>query len=643
MLIHNDYKPRMARKSKPVGSPNSFGMWRLYMVLGGVVVLLLLLIGRVVYFQVKLQEKYQEKSDNIFVRKVPSFGQRGNIYDRNHALLAINYPVADIYVDSYHLPDFDAQKEAAKDNTKKLYAVAQAEQEQKAKISQLADILGLPEKELQKTLDKRLYQPIEHLRQKIPLAKGERANGNVYLLRQADKEIYDAVEALDITGITIKHMAKRHHLGGAPFASILGVTNTTSMDKSERKRVVGLEGLEYALNDKLQGEDGLRVMIKGSGNRYIEDLHSPDNRPAKDGDNVVLSLDKNIQILANNALKSAVLRHRADTASAVVLDAKTGEVLAMANYPDFNPEQYRKVSAQQRRNHAALDVFEPGSTIKPFIVAKVLDEGKANLHEVIDTRPYKINGWQIRDYSYYPNLSITGVIQKSSNVGVSRLAQRISNRDMYDYYSQVGFGRKPNSGFPGESSGTMRDVNRWRTTDKIVMSYGYGLQVSLLQLARSYTLFTNDGALLPVSLFKQDIPPQGEQIIRPQTAKQVAAMMQKVTEPGGTGTRGAVAGYHVAGKSGTAEQVAGKVYQKHRNNVMFAGFAPVSNPRLIVAVKISHPRQNGHLGGAVAAPVFAEIMEGSLSELAVPPDKEDARLITVQKRNKPIELSHNTE
>lgn len=647
MLIRNDYKPQMAKKMKS-NHAGSFSAWRIYLVLFGVVLALALLVGRILYFQFEVQEKYKKDSDNVFVRKVTSYGHRGNIYDRNHALLAINHPVADIIVDSYHLPDFDTMKRQAKGQKKKYDALTEAQQTQKEKIIQLAQLLGLPEKELFRKLNRHTYQPLENARAKMALAEGELKNGDYYLRRHVPKEVFDKIEELNISGIKVAHMGKRHHPGGSAFASVIGITNTTSFDKGKRSRVVGLEGLELVLNDRLSGEDGLRVMIKANGDRYIEDIHSPENRLAKNGEDVVLSLDKNIQILARDSLKKAVERHKADKASAVVLDAKTGEILAMANYPDFDPENYQKIKAQKRRNHAAVDVFEPGSTIKPLVVAKVLDEGQTTPNELIDTRPYRIDGWPIRDYVYYPSLSVSGIIQKSSNVGVSRLAQRLSNAKLYEYYRQIGIGHKPNSGFPGESAGVLRNVGRWRSTDKIVMSYGYGFQMSLLQLARSYTIFTNNGALLPVTFFKQDAAPKGEQVIRPRTAKQVSMMMQQVTEPGGTGTRGAVEGYHVAGKSGTAEQVAGKgkdgAYQKDRNNVMFAGFAPVSNPRVIVAVKINHPRQNGHLGGAVAAPVFAEIMQGSLDVLAVPPDTQTDRIITLKER-KPDKriLSHNTE
>ena len=326
--------------------------------------------------------------------------------------------------------------------------------------------------------------------------------------------------------------------------------------------------------------------------------------------------------MAHDSLLKTLEFHKAKAGSAVVLDAKTGEILALVNAPTFDPNNPSKAKPEQRRNRAVIDMVEPGSTMKPIPIALALDQGKVSRNTVLNTSPYNIGPKTIKDTHNYPSLTVQGVIQKSSNVGSSKMSAMFKPKEMYDFYSKVGYGRKLETGFPGESVGKLRPWDKWYPVDQATMSYGYGIQVSVLQLARAYTMFTNNGAILPVTFRKLDHAPQGEQLIKPETAKAMREMMVSVTEQGGTGVRGAVEGYDVAAKSGTAQKYTpGVGYTNNKHIALFAGFAPAQNPRVVVVVNIDEPSANGYYGGLVAGPAFQEIMAGSLNVLGVAPTR----------------------
>ena len=334
---------------------------------------------------------------------------------------------------------------------------------------------------------------------------------------------------------------------------------------------------------------------------------------------MVLSLDQRIQTLAYDELNKAISYHKAKAGSAVVLDAKTGEILALVNSPAYDPNQPGQAGSEQRRNRAVTDMLEPGSAMKPFTIAKALDAGKVNENMVFNTQPYSVYGNIVRDTHTYPTLSLRGIMQKSSNVGTSKLSAMFTPEEMYNFYRDVGVGERMHSGFPGETAGILHNWKKWRPFNQATMSFGYGLQVSLLQLARSYTIFTADGRLLPVSFEKQLTAPKGEQVIKPETARTVRNLMMSVTEPGGTGTAGAVPGFHVAAKTGTARKLVNGRYADNKHLASFVGFAPAENPRVIVAVAVDEPSTNGYYGGTVAGPVFKGITAGSLNILGVAP------------------------
>lgn len=609
MLIDNRYKPRV-KTNKVTKDSYTISTSRLNIILVGLITLLLILVVRTVQFNVsKNKITLENEIQKTFFHTVKESANRGKIFDRNGVILAINEERGNVIIDTWQLPDFETQKSELSNSKiksekkqKQLEQIRKKEAKYWEDVKALAPFVNLTETEALKKFNKQNY----------PM------NSNVYLLRNVEKELLNQIEEHKVAGLSIVRTTQRRYPNGNNFGQVVGVTK---IDKSEDpEKIVGLEGLEYSFNKTLSGRDGKQTMIRDNKHDYFGVVESANNTNPIHGEDLYLSLDKNIQNIAVNALKRGLEYHNASSASAVVLDAKTGEILAIANYPTFDPENFTKYSTEARRNAALMDAIEPGSTIKPFIVAKAMDIGKISQNTVFNTNPYEIGGHKITDSHAYPQLTTTGIIQKSSNVGASKIARMMSPEDMYLYLSQLGFNEKPKSGLPGETAGKIHHWKQWKPLNQANMGYGYNLQMSLLQLARGYTIFTNDGKILPVSILKQDETPQGEGVIDAKTAQQMRKIMQTVTETGGTGTAGAIDGYTVAAKSGTAHKLVGKSYGKDYRS-LFVGFAPVSNPRLIVAVNFESPKANGYFGGVVAAPAFAEIMKGSLSLLGVPPDK----------------------
>ncbi len=579
MLIKNEYKPQMLPKQPKAKKPVSTN-GRIAFVLGGLALAFAALVGRGVYLQTTQHEFLKNQGDQRFVRTVALPASRGTITDRNGATLALSAPTESLYA----VPSgMDIQPTAEQ-------------------LERLSALIGVPVA----TIEERLAKKDKDF---------------IYLKRQLSKETADKVAALGIKGLAFQQETKRHYPMGNLFAHVIGFTNIDGK---------GQEGLELAREDDLRGENGAKVVLRDNKGNIVDSLDSPRNRDPQNGRDMVMSLDQRIQALAYDELNKAIAHHRAKAGSAVVLDAQTGEILALVNSPAYDPNNPGGADSEQRRNRAVTDMIEPGSAMKPFPIAKALDEGKASVNSRFNTLPFKIGPATVRDTHVYPSLDVRGIMQKSSNVGTSKLSAMFKPEEMHAFYQSLGIGRRMHSGFPGETPGMLRKWQNWKPIEQATMSFGYGLQMSLLQLARAYTVITSDGELLPVSFEKQEAPPKGEQIIKPETARAVRNIMISVTEKGGTGTMGAVDGFDVGAKTGTARKLVNGRYASDKHVATFIGFAPAEKPRVIVAVSVDEPSANGYYGGVVAGPVFKGIMGGSLNILGVSPTKPLKETPTIQ-------------
>ncbi|MCO6519644.1 MAG: penicillin-binding protein 2 [Snodgrassella sp.] len=569
MLIKNDYKPRMlpreVKQAKPVTSNG-----RIVLVLGTLAMAFAMLIGRGIYLQTEKHEFLKEQGDQRFVRTLPLVATRGTITDRNGAALAISAPADSLYAVPSAMEQMPADSE----------------------LQQLSALIDVPVSTIKSRLS--------------------RNKDFIYLKRQLPPEIAEKVAALNIKGLAFQHESKRHYPMGSVFSHIIGFTNIDGK---------GQEGLELSRESMLHGVDGAKVVLRDNKGNIVDSLDSPRNQAPKNGADMVLSIDQRIQSIAYESLNKAMQYHTASAGSVVVLDGKTGEILALVNSPGYDPNNPGAAESDARRNRAVTDMIEPGSAMKPFTIAKGLDSGKIRPGTGFNTMPYKIGSATVRDTHNYPYLDVRGIIQKSSNVGTSKISAMFTPEEMYNLYTSIGFGHRMHSGFPGETPGVVRDWHNWRPIEQATMSFGYGIQMSLLQLARAYTIFTNDGELLPVSFLKLDKVPQGERIIQSKTAREVRHMMIAVTQPGGTGLQGAIDGYDVAAKTGTARMLVNGRYSDSKHMATFIGFAPADNPRVIVAVNIQNPTTNGYYGGPVSGPVFHDVMAGTLNVLGVSPTK----------------------
>lgn len=570
MLIKSEYKPRMLSKEEQVKKPlTSDG--RISFVLLAMAVLFAGLIVRGLYLQTVTYNFLKDQGDNQIVRTQVLPATRGTIEDRNGAVLALSAPTESLY--------------AVPKDMEEMPTAAQLEH-----LSELIDV------------------PVDVLRSKLD----QKNKSFIWIKRQLDHKLAEEVEALGLKHFAFQKELKRHYPMGNLFAHVIGFTDIDGK---------GQEGLELSLEDSLHAEEGAEVVLRDREGNIVDSLDSPRNKAPQNGKDIILSLDQRIQTLAYEELNKAVEYHQAKAGTVVVLDARTGEILALVNTPAYEPNKPGQADSEQRRNRAVTDMIEPGSAIKPFVIAKALDADKTNLNERLNTQPYKIGPAQVRDTHVYPSLDVRGIMQKSSNVGTSKLSARFSSKEMYDLYHELGIGVRMHSGFPGESAGALRNWQKWRPIEQATMSFGYGLQLSLLQLARAYTVLTHDGVLLPVSFEKQAVAPQGKRIFKASTARQVRDLMVSVTEPGGTGTAGAVDGFDVGAKTGTARKLVNGRYVDNKHVATFIGFAPAKNPRVIVAVTIDEPTANGYYGGVVAGPVFKQVMGGSLNILGVSPTK----------------------
>lgn len=579
MLIKSEYKPRMLSKEEQVKKPlTSDG--RISFVLLAMAVLFAGLIVRGLYLQTVTYNFLKDQGDNQIVRTQVLPATRGTIEDRNGAVLALSAPTESLY--------------AVPKDMEEMPTAAQLEH-----LSELIDV------------------PVDVLRSKLD----QKNKSFIWIKRQLDHKLAEEVEALGLKHFAFQKELKRHYPMGNLFAHVIGFTDIDGK---------GQEGLELSREDSLRGEDGAKVVLRDNKGNIVDSLDSPRNSVPKNGQDMILSLDQRIQTLAYDELNKAVAYHKAKAGAVVVLDAQTGEILALVNSPAYDPNQPGQANSEQRRNRAITDMIEPGSAMKPFTIVKALDSGKVDATDTFNTLPYKIGPATVQDTHVYPTLDVRGIMQKSSNVGTSKLSAMFTPKEMYDFYHDLGVGVRMHSGFPGETAGLLRSWRRWQKIEQATMSFGYGLQLSLLQLARAYTVLTHDGELLPVSFEKQAVAPKGKRVIKASTAKKVRELMVSVTEAGGTGTAGAVDGFDVGAKTGTVRKLVNGRYVDNKHVGTFIGFAPAKNPRVIVAVTIDEPTANGYYGGVVVGPVFKEVMSGSLNILGVSPTKPLSNTATVK-------------
>jgi cell division protein FtsI (penicillin-binding protein 3) len=543
-------------------------VWRSKFIVAALAVAFAGLAGRAAYVQVFGNDFFQRQGEVRFARTLELPANRGRVLDRNGLILASSVVAQSIW------------------------AIPEDVDRADPKLRQLAKLLEMPLADLRKRLadDDKTF---------------------VWVKRQVDEPVAKEIAALGIKGIYQRREYKRQYPEGEAAAHVVGFTNVED---------IGQEGVELAFNQQLAGKSGSRRVIKDRLGRVVEDVR--DVVPPVDGPDLQLSIDSKVQYFAYQKLKDAVLAHKAHAGSVIVLDTVTGEVLALANYPSYNPNRRQNLTGEQLRNRVLTDSFEPGSTMKPFIAALALEKGLVTPNTPIHTAPGRITigGSTISDSHPNDVLTVSQVIQKSSNVGTVKMAMQMSPREMWETYAQAGFGQKPQVPFPGAVTGRLRPYKTWRPIEQATMSYGYGLSASLFQLAQAYTIFARDGELIPVTLQKSDTETAGVRVFSAKNSVAVRQMLGLAAGPGGTGSRAQTMGYSVGGKSGTAHKQEGKGYAEKKYRSWFVGLAPVEAPRIVVAVMIDEPSNGQYFGGLVAAPVFSETVQQTLRILGVQPD-----------------------
>jgi cell division protein FtsI (penicillin-binding protein 3) len=541
-------------------------VWRSRMVLFVLFAGFAALAGRALWLQGMSTEFLQKQGASRYARTLELPATRGKITDRNGQVLASSLPVKAVWA----IPE----------------DVAEAPPE---KLRQLARLLDMSERDLNKKLDS--------------------DRSFVYLKRQVEQETVDKILKLGIAGIETRKEYKRYYPEGEVMAHIVGFTNVED---------AGQEGMELAFQKSLAGIQGSRRVIKDRLGRVVEDIGSV--RIPHDGKDLTLSIDRKIQYIAFSHLKDAVEKHKAKAAGIVVLDAKTGEVLALANLPTYNPNDRGHLTGAQLRNRVLTDTFEPGSVMKPFTIALGLENKLVTPNTVIHTPPrITIGRASIGDAHPHGDLTVTQVLEKSSNVGTATIALKMEPQQMWDLFTAVGFGQAPKLDFPGAVAGRVRPYKSWKPIEQATMSYGHGISTSLIQMAQSYLIFARDGEMIPITFRKTDTPPVGRRVISEKTVRDVRAMMELAAGPNGTAPKAQIPGYRVAGKTGTAYKLVNGQYV-NKYVAGFVGFAPVSDPRIIVAVMVDEPSNGQHYGGDVAAPIFAAVTQNALRALNVAPD-----------------------
>ncbi|PZO08849.1 MAG: cell division protein [Lysobacteraceae bacterium] len=527
------------------------------------------LVARAAHLQLISPDFYQQQGDARFLREVPIATSRGTITDRNGEPLAISSPVESVWA-----------------NPKELLQHGD-------RMPQLAKALGIPQDVLEQRISQRADKEF------------------VYLRRHMNPDIADEVVDMGIPGVYSQREFRRFYPHGEVMAHVLGFTNIDDR---------GQEGLELAFDEWLTGKPGAQQIIRDRRGRTVENVDLI--RAAEPGHDLTLSIDRRIQYLAYRELKTALVERGASSGSIVVLDVPTGEILAMVNQPSYNPNSRDGSGPETQRNRAVTDVVEPGSVMKTLTLAAALESGKFTPESLIATAPGYMplpGGYTVKDFRNYGTLTMTGVLTKSSNVGATKIASELTNEHQYDMYHRFGLGQASGSGFPGESSGVLRAPNLWGPTEKATVSYGYGLSVTPLQLARAYAAIGNGGRLHEATFVKGS-DSASVQVIDPVIAAQLMTMLETVTSTDGTASRAAVMGYRVAGKTGTVRKAGGGSYIAKRYAAVFVGLVPASNPKFAMAVVIHDPQGLEYGGGAVSAPIFHHVMDGALRLMDVPPD-----------------------
>ena len=551
--------------------------WRSRVVLFALFAAFAALAGRALWLQAMSTGFLQQQGKSRYERVLELPATRGKIMDRNGQVLASSLPVKAVWA----IPD-DVLAEPP------------------AKLRALATLLDMPEADLRKKLDS--------------------DRSFVYLKRQVEMDVIDQINKLGIDGLDTRKEYKRFYPQGEVMTHLVGFTSVED---------VGQESMELAQQKTLVGATGSRRVIKDRLGHIVEDVGL--SKDPHDGRDLTLSVDSKLQYIAFTSIKDAVQKFNAKAGAAVVLDVHTGEVLALANWPSYNPNDRSKLTGEQLRNRVITDTFEPGSTLKPFTVALALDTQRITPNTLFDTTTsgrFVVGDHTIRDTHPHGVIDVTTIIQKSSNIGVSKMALAMPPQEMWEMFTKSGFGQAPRFGFPGAVAGRVRPYKAWRPVEQANMAFGHGISVSLLQLARSYMIFARDGDIIPLSFQKVTENPIGQQVISAKTAAEMRVMLETVVNPGGTATQAQVAGYRVGGKTGTAQKLVNGRYSQTKYIGSFAGIAPMSNPRFIIAVMVDEPTGAIHTGGGVAAPTFAALAASALRAANVPPDSTVTEIIT---------------
>ncbi|CDY74695.1 Cell division protein FtsI [Peptidoglycan synthetase] [Caballeronia glathei] len=523
------------------------------------------LAGRALWVQVINQDFYINEGQKRYQRTLELEATRGRIVDRNGAMLAVSLSTYEIWA------------------TPKLFNAGQA--------ADIARLIDMPPKELMRRVNA--------------------GRSFVLLKRQVDADTAAKVADKGLAGVTLVPDTKRFYPEGESAAHVVGFTNNEDN---------GQEGIELAANSRLTGEQGQREVIRDRLGRVISEIGEAEL--PQNGETIQLTIDRRIQQLAHTQLKAAIVRHQARAGSVVVLDARNGEILALANYPTFDPNDRARLTGEQLRNRALTDTFEPGSTIKPLVAALSIDVGIARPDTRIDTSPgsFKLGPNVIHDTSNHGVITVSQAVQMSSNIALTKLALQLKPETMWEKYRQYGIGSAPELTFPGAATGRLRAHERWKPIEQATMAYGYGLSLSLLQIAQVYTAYAGDGRFHPATLVLDDRKRAPVAVTKPTTATAIRYMLEMAMGPDGTGRAAAVAGYRVGGKTGTARKQIGREYAKNKYRASFVGMAPMSDPRVIVAVMIDEPSGGSYYGGTVAGPVFSGVVGGTMQLLGVPPD-----------------------
>jgi cell division protein FtsI (penicillin-binding protein 3) len=544
-------------------------IWRSQFIVAVIAAGFLGLVARAAYVQVIDNAFFKRQGAVRFVRTLDLPANRGRILDRHGNILASSVPVPSIWAN----PE-DIERDPAK-------------------LKALAKLLGMNPADLDKKLQ-------------------DEDKTFVWLKRQVDESVAKDIAALKIKGVYDRKEYKRIYPEGESVAHVVGFTNVENL---------GQEGVELTFNKDLGGKPGSRRVIKDRLGRVVEDIG--EMVPPVDGRDLQLSIDSKVQYFAYEKIKESVINNKAAAGSVVVLDIKTGEVLALVNYPSYSPGKRGSLSGAQLRNRALTDTFEPGSTMKPLVVGLALEKGIVKPETLIQTAPGKLQMGTATITDAHPHgvLSVNEIIQKSSNVGTVKIAMQMQPHDMWEVFTQVGLGQKPQVPFPGAVAGKVRPYKTWRPIEQATMSYGYGLSTSLFQLAQAYTVFAHDGEMVPMSLIKTNqAQVSGVRVLSPQNAAAIRNMLHMVTIQGGTAPKAQTMGYSVGGKTGTAHKVEGKGYASKKYRGFFVGIAPIDNPRIVVAVMVDEPTNGAYFGGDVAAPVFSQTVQQTLRMMGVQPD-----------------------